>query len=177
VARQDLLLEIYRRRALESEPASTDKRRYVQFLGELPIRLQLDWVRYRARNLMRESEALANLDEADRFLGAIRRERLAPANREIRDKGSNYPHLAMPEAEIDKLPDRELGFLGRQASLSYLQAEANALKASPFCKESGLIQHQVQLVQEQLDWLAKDVMYRRVPSSDPLQKEILRLIE
>jgi hypothetical protein len=83
----------------------------------------------------------------------------------------------MPDAEIDKLPDRELGLLGRQAYLSYLQAEANALKASPFCRESSLTQRQVQLVQEQLDWLAKDVMYRRAPSSDPLQQTILRLLE
>jgi hypothetical protein len=177
VGRHDLLLGVYRRRALESEPALTDKREYLQFLGDLPIRLQLDWVRYRARNLIRESEALANVDEGDRLLGAIRRERLVPANRGIQDKRLKYPHLVMPDAEIDKLPDRELGLLGRQAYLSYLQAEANALKASPFCKESSLIQHQVQLVQEQLDWLAKDVMYRRAPPSDSLQQTILRLLE
>ncbi len=177
VARHDLLLEIYRRRALESEPAPTDKRPYVQFLGDLPIRLQLLWVRYRARNLMRESEALANLDEADRFLGAIRRERFVPATGEIPDKGLKYRHLTMPDAEMDKLPARELGFLARQAYLNYLQSEANGLKASPFCRESSLTQHQVQLVQEQLDWLAKDVMYRRAPSSDPLQQAILHLLE
>lgn len=175
--RQELLLEIYRRRALESEPASTDQRRYVQFLGELPIRLQLLWARYRARNLMRGSEALANLDEGDRFPGAIRKDRLAPANREIRDGASKFPPLAMPEAEVDKLPEREASLLGRQAFLNYLQGEANGLKASPLYKESGLIQHEVQLVQEQLDWLAKDVMYRRAPPSDPFQQAILRLIE
>ena len=173
--RQRLYYLIYRARALKGEPTTTDTRRYLQFLAELPIRIELLFVRYRALNLMRDSETLASLDDQNRLLGILDRDNLIKANREIRNQGAKYTHLRIPDAQIERLSDRELGFLFRQAYLSYLQSESRLLATSRACGESSLIRQRVASIEEHLKWVAKDVIYRDVPPADRLDQELLKL--
>jgi len=103
--RQGLYYLIYRARALRGEPTTADARRYIQFLWELPIRIEIMFVRYRALNLMRESETLATLDDLDRS-GNLDRDFLIKGNREILSHDYKYPHLKIPDDEIEKLSER-----------------------------------------------------------------------
>jgi hypothetical protein len=174
--RQRFYYLIYRGRALAGEPTTRDARRYLQFLAELPIRIELLFVRYRALNLMRDSETLAALDDLDRYgLLVLDRENLIKANRQIRDQGAKYPHLNMPDAELEKLSDRELGFLFRQAYFSYLRAEARLLAATQVSAESSPIGQRGASIEEQLSWVANDAMYRGLPPANNLEKELLKL--
>lgn len=174
VQRQQLSDLIYRARALDGEPTTADARRYLQFLAELPIRIELLFVRYHARNLMRESETLAGLDDQDRH-GVLDRDALVKANRQIRDQGAKYPHLKMSDAQLEKLSDREFGFLFRQVYLGYLRTEARLLAASRVSGESSLIGQRVASIEEQLTWAASDVMYRGVPPTNDLDEALLKL--
>jgi hypothetical protein len=159
VQRQRFSFLIYRARALRGEPAKTDARRCFQFLFELPIRIESMFVRYRAINLERESRTLAYLDDLDRR-GDLDCDYLITKNREIRDRGYKFPHLMIPDTEIEKLSERELGFHIRQAYLNYLKAEARLLAASYFSSESSLIRQQVASIEEQLNWVSNEIMYK-----------------
>jgi hypothetical protein len=174
VQRQRLYYLIYRARALRGEPTTTDDRRYLQFLSELPIRIEIMFVRYRALNLARESETLAYLDDQDRS-GNLDRDYLIKGNREILNHGYKFPHLKIPDAEIEKLSDRELGFHLRQAYLSYLRAEARLLAASRVSGESSLIRQQVASIEEQLNWVANNAMYRDIPPANRMEQALLKL--
>jgi hypothetical protein len=176
VQRQRLYYLIYRARALKGEPTTADTRRYLQFLAELPIRIELLFVRYRALNLMRDSEALASLDDQTRLIGILNRDHLIKANKEIRNQGTKYPHLKIPDAQIEKLSDRELGFLFGQAYLNYLRSEARLLAASHVCAESSLIRQRVASIEEHLNWAANDIIYRDLLPVNRFNQELFKLL-
>jgi len=175
VERLQLYYFIFRLRALKGEPSMADCRRYLQFLVELPIRIELQFVRYRALNLMRDSETLAFLDDQGRH-GLIERDHLIEVNRQMRNQGAKYPHLKMPDSQIEKLTDEEFGFYFRQAYLSYLRAEAQLLAESPVTAESSLLKERVASIDSQLDWVAKDVMYRGIPPPNDLERELIKVL-
>ena len=172
--RQGLYYLIYRARALRGEPTTADARRYIQFLWELPIRIEIMFVRYRALNLMRESETLATLDDLDRS-GNLDRDFLIKGNREILSHDYKYPHLKIPDDEIEKLSERELGFHMRQAYLNYLRAQARLLVASRISGESSLIRQQATSVEEHLTWVANEGLYRDIPPANRVEQALLKL--
>jgi len=174
IQRQRLYYLIYRARALRGEPTTIDARRYLQFLLELPIRIEIMFVRYRALNLARESETLAFLDDQDRS-GNLDREYLIKGNREIPNHGDKFPHLMIPDAAIEKLSDRKLGFYFRQVYLNYLGAEARLLATSRISGESSLIRQQAVSMEEQLTWVANDAMYRDIPPENRLEQALVKL--
>ena len=166
---------LYRARVLRGEPTTADARRYLLFLAELPIRIEIIFVQYRALNLKRESETLAELDYQDRD-GSFDRDYFIKANREIRNKGYKFPHLMMPDTEIEKLSNRELVFQIRQTCLNYLRNEARLLANSRISGESDLIRQQAASIEEQLNWVAKDDKYRDLPPKSRLEQELLKLL-
>lgn len=176
VQRQRLYYKIYRARALKGEPITLDARQYLKFLAALPIRIELIFVRYHALNLMRDGKTLAHFDDDERLWGILDRDQLMRGNREILDQGAKYPHLKLPDAQIEKLSDRELGFLFRQTYLNYLRAEARLLAASRVCRESSLIGQRTASIEEQLNWAAKDVIYREIPPVNRIDQDLLKLL-
>jgi len=90
------------------------------------------------------------------------RENIIKGNRDIRDHGYKFPHLLMPDAELDKLSDKELGFDFRQVLLNYLRSEARELATSRLVAESSVIRQQVASIEERLNWVANDAMYTRI---------------
>lgn len=156
--RQQLSYLVYRARALKGEPTTKDAKRYLQFLFELPFRIEVMFVRYRALNLARESQTLAYFDDQHRD-GYLARESLIKNNKDIRSHGYKFPHLLPPDSEIEKLSDKELAFHMRQAYLNYLKAEVRLLANSRFSVESSIIRQQVESIEEQLNWISKDAKY------------------
>lgn len=175
IRRKRLYYLVYRSRVLKGEPTTADAMHYLLFLKELPIRIELSFVRYRALNLMRDSETLACLDDRSR-LGILNRGHLIKTNREIRVKGAKYPHINMTDAQIEKLSDRELEFHFRQAYLNYLKAEVRLLLASRIGEESALIRQRAASIEERLNWVVNDIMYRDVPPANLIQQALLKLL-
>ncbi len=174
VQRQQLSYLIYERRALRGEPATTDARRYLQFLLEIPFRIETMYARYRTLNLARESETLAYLDDQSRH-GKFDRDKIIKGNSDILKYGYKYPHLMLPDAEIEKLSDQELGFYIRQAYLNYLRTEARLLAASHISGESSIIRQNTSLIEEQLNWVAKKYTYIDTPPANHIEQELLQL--
>jgi hypothetical protein len=172
--RQRLYYLMFRARALRGEPTTVDVRRYFAFLFELPIRIEIMYVRYHALNLAREGKTLAYLDDQDRFGIPSRGQRIS-GNKKILVRGDKFPHLKMSDVDMEKLSDQELGFEFRQVYLNYLRTESRLLAASRVSSESSLIQHQVASIEEQLKWVANDVLYRDIPSQNPLEQAIRKL--
>jgi len=174
--RQRLYYQLYRSRVLQGEPPTTDTRKYLRFLAGLPIRIEMISLRYRALNLMRDSETLAELDNQNR-LGLFDRERLIKGNKEVRDMGLKFAHLNISDDQIEKMSDEKLGFLFRQTYLNYLRNEARLLAASHVRKESSLIGQQVTLIEEQLNSTEREVLYRNIPPPDTIEQDLLILFK
>lgn len=157
--RQKLFYFIYQKRALRGEPSTTDARRYLQFLMEIPTRIEIMYVRYRALNLARDSETLAYLDDQSRY-GKFNRERIIKGNSDILKYGYKYPHLILPESELKKLSDPELEFQFRQVYVNYLRSEVKLLGELHINAESSIIKLNTASMEEQLNWVAKKYTFR-----------------
>jgi hypothetical protein len=171
--KQRSMYMIYRTMVLSPEADIKDKKRYVQWLVALPIRVEFTWIRYRALNLMRESETLASLDRYSRF-EIIDKDYLISANQKIVDSGLKFPHLALPGTQLATLPAREVWFVMRQTYLSYLKSEATLLSASPIAKDSPMLARELDAIQKNLAWATNDRSYIDVPRVHPLIEVLLR---
>jgi len=166
----------YRDRALAGEPSTNDTLRYLQFLKELRFRVDMIFLSYRAKNLMRESETLARLDLQDR-MGILDRAYLIEANKKIRSQFAKFPHLEMPDEEIEKLSEEELGFMFRQEYLNYLRSEANLLLNSPIYEYSAFLSNHIALIEKQLDWISNDIMYHEIPQKSSIEKKMFKFLK
>lgn len=174
IQRQRLSYLIYRDRALRGEPAVTDARRYIQFLMEVPFRIEVMYARYRAINLERESKTLAYWEDQSRS-GIIDRDQIIKGNSDILKYGYKYPHVILPDAELEKLSDQELAFLFHQTYLNYLRTEARQLAESPISGESSIIRQNTASIEEQLNWVAKKFTYRDATPANPRDQALLEL--
>ncbi|OIR07805.1 hypothetical protein GALL_100870 [mine drainage metagenome] len=173
--RQRLYYLIYRTHALRGEPAATDARRYIQFLLEVPIRIEIMYARYRALNLARESETLAYLDDKN-GIEEFDRDQIIKGNSDILKHGYKYPHVILPDAELKKLSDQEIKFIFRQTYLNYLQTEVRQLAESHISGESSIIRQNSASIEEQLSWVAKENAYRGIPSANARERVLLELL-
>ena len=174
--RLELYYLTYRDHTLAGEPSTNDTLRYLQFLKELRFRIDMLFLRYRALNLMRESETLARIDIWHR-VGHPDRAYLIEANRKIRSQFAKFPHLEMPDEEIEKLSEEELGFMFRQEYLNYLRSEANFFLNSPICEYSAFLSNHIALIEKQLDWISNDIMYREIPQKSSIEKKMFKFIK